>query len=54
METRTLVSRLISGPENVRAAECTRRFKAKIGHALFHSLFQRYDIVGRNLYLKCD
>ena len=27
---------LIGGPENVRAAECTRRLNAKIGHSLFH------------------
>ena len=50
MENRSLVSRLIGGPENVRAAECTRRFNAKIGHSLFHSLFQRDDIVGKSLY----
>ena len=50
MENRSLVSRLIGGPENVRAAECTRRFNAKIGHLLFHSLFQRDHIVGRSLY----
>ena len=42
MENRSLVSRLIGGPENVRAAECTQRFNAKIGH----SLFQLDDIVG--------
>ena len=45
-----LVSRLIGGPLNVRAAECTRRVNAKIGRALFHSLFQRDDMVGRSLY----
>ena len=50
MKNRSLVSRLIGGPENVRAAECTRRFNAKIGHALFHSLFQHYVIVGKSLY----
>jgi len=50
MENRSLVSRVIGGPENVRAAECTRRLNAKIGQALFHSLFQRDDIVGRSLY----
>ena len=50
MENRSLVGRLIGGPKNVRAAECTRRFNAKIGHSLFHSLFQRDDIVGRSLY----
>ena len=52
MANRSLVSRLIGGPENVRAAECTRRFNAKIGHSLFHSLFQRDDIVGKSLYEK--
>ena len=50
MENRSLISRLIGGPENVRAAECTRRFNAKIGQSLFHSLFQRDDIVGKSLY----
>ena len=50
MKNRSLVSRQIGGPENVRAAECTQRFPAKIGHALFHSLFQGEDIVGRSLY----
>ena len=50
MENHTRVSSLIGEPENVGAAECTRRINAKIGHALFHSLFQRDDIVGRSLY----
>ena len=44
MENRSLVSRLIGRPENVRAAECARRFE------IFHSLFQRDDIVGKSLY----
>ena len=39
----TSLSRLIDG------AESTRRFNAKIVHALFHSLFQRDDIVGKSL-----
>ena len=47
---RSLVSRLIGGPEIVRAVECTQRFNTKIGHSLFHSLFQRDEIVGRSLY----
>ena len=50
MKNRSLVSRLISGPENVRVAECTRRFNAKRERSLFHSLFQRDDIVSRSLY----
>ena len=45
----TSLSRLIDGAENVRVAESTRRFNAKIVHALFHSLFQRDDIVGKSL-----
>ena len=45
----SLVSKLISGPENVRAPVCTRRFNAKIGHALFQSLFQHDDTAGRSL-----
>ena len=49
MENRSLVSRLIGGPENVLAAECIRRFNAKVAHTLFHSLFQRDDIVVRSL-----
>ena len=50
MGNQSLVSRLIGGPENVRAAECTRRFNAKTGHSLIHSLFQHDDIVARSLY----
>ena len=49
-ENHSLDNTLIGGPKNVRAAECTQRFDAKKGHALFHSLFQRDDIVGRSLY----
>ena len=50
MENHSLVSRLIGGPENVRAAECAQRFNAQIGHALFRSLFQHNDIVGKGVY----
>ena len=50
MRNQSLVSRLIGGPENVRAAECNRRFNVKIGHSLIHSLFQHDDIVARSLY----
>ena len=54
MENRSVVSRPIGGSENVRASECTRRFNAKIGQALFHSLFQRDDIVGRSRLWKTN
>ena len=40
MENHSLDSRVIGRAENVQAAECTQRFNAKIGHALFHSLYQ--------------
>ena len=50
MENNSLVSRLIGGPENVRAAECAQRFKAQIGHALFRLLFQHNDIGGKGVY----
>ena len=49
MENHSLDSRLIGRAENVQAAECTQRFNAKIGHALFHSLFQHHKIMGRSL-----
>ena len=49
MENHSLDSRLIGRAENVQAAECTQRFNAKIGHALFHSLFQYHVIMGRSL-----
>ena len=49
MENHSLDSRLIGRAENVQAAECTQRFNAKIGHALFHSLFQHHEIMGRSL-----
>ena len=50
MENRSVVSRPIGGSENVRASECTRRFNAKIGQALF----QRDDIVGRSRLWKTN
>ena len=49
MENHSLDSRLIGRAENVQAAECTQRFNAKIGHALFHSLFQYHVIMGTSL-----
>ena len=49
MENHSLDSRLIGRAENVQAAECTQRFNVKIGHALFHSLFQYHVIMGRSL-----
>ena len=48
VENRSLVTMLIGGPENVQTAECTRRFNAKIGPSLFHSLFQRGDLCDNN------
>ena len=49
MENHSLDSRVIGRAENVQAAECTQRFNAKIGQALFHSLFQHHEIMGRSL-----
>ena len=49
MENHSFDSRLIGRAENVQTAECTQRFNAKIGHALFHSLFQHHEIMGRSL-----
>ena len=49
MENHSLDSRVIGRAENVQAAECTQRFNAKIGQALFHSLFQHHEITGRSL-----
>ena len=49
MENHSFDSRLIGRAENVQTAECTQRFDAKIGHALFHSLFQHHEIMGRSL-----
>ena len=43
-------SALLAGWSVDQAAECIRWCNAKIGHTLFHSLFQHDDIVGRSLY----